>query len=97
VALVLSINDGNGNPIQISSSAVNVRTATNEFATFSFLAADNKGKILADVEVPVSKNMNVCIPYLTDFKLVASFSANGEGVYVDNVLQHSGKSVQDFS
>ena len=97
VALVLSINDGNGNPIQISSSAVNVRTATNEFATFSFLASDNKGKILTDVEVPVSGNMSVCIPYLTDFKLIASFSANGEGVYVDNVEQHSGKSVQDFS
>lgn len=97
VALVLSVADGNGNPIQISSSAINVRAATNEFASFSFLASDNNGKVLTDVQVPVADNMSVCIPYLADFNLVVSFSTNGEAVYVDNVEQHSGKSVQDFS
>ena len=97
VALVLSVADGNNIPIQISSSAINVRSATNEFASFAFLAADNRGKISEDVEVPIAGNMSVCIPYLSDFRLVASFSTNGEAVYVDNVEQHSGKSVQDFS
>ncbi len=73
-------------------------TAGNRMERFYFTLVANKGRVLTEAEGVLSGNtFSVYLPYVTDFSsLVPSFKATG-AVYVEDVLQKSGVSAQDFS
>lgn len=98
VAIVLTVNDRNNEPVQISSTTFNVRFSGNLFHSFSFLKQNN-ANVLYDVNASVDKNaINICTPLVTDVKnLVATFSTTAEQVYVNNVEQISGVTANDFT
>ena len=98
VAIVLTVNNSNNEEVQISSTAFNVRYAENIFYSFSFLKQNNEN-IIYDVDVPVKDNaMSICTPLVTGvMNLVATFTTGAEHVYVNNVEQVSGVTMNDFT
>jgi hypothetical protein len=98
VTLVLSVKDGSGNDIQLSSSLleINLEGKGDSFLSFGFLLpnSDSERKSLGTSGTSIS----VCLPYGTDISnLKATFTTNGGKVYVGNMKQLSGTTVNDFS
>ena len=97
-ALVLTVNNANNEKVQISSSAINIKSAGNVISSFSFLKKNNTG-VIYDVNISVSdNNITICTPLVTDVTtLAATFTTNGEKVLVNNIEQISGVTVNDFT
>lgn len=97
VVFVINTVDENGNAIQISSSAFRVKYASCAITSFSFKKALNL-HVLKDVEGIIDGNdITICSPYITNAEdLIANFKSNGK-VYIDNIEQKSGASVNDFT
>ena len=97
VILVLSTKDGTGNSIQLSSSLLHISSGSggNSFLSFG-VSSSVVGKF--DALGISGKDVSVCVPYGTDISnLVATFYTNGDKVFVDDVEQISGVTVNDFS
>lgn len=97
VILVLSTKDGTGNSIQLSSSLLHISSGSggNSFLSFG-VSSSVVGKF--DALGISGKDVSVCVPYGTDISnLVATFNTNGDKVFVDDVEQISGVTVNDFS
>lgn len=97
VILVLSTKDGIGNSIQLSSSLLHISSGSggNSFLSFG-VSSSVVGKF--DALGISGKDVSVCVPYGTDISnLVATFNTNGDKVFVDDVEQISGVTVNDFS
>ncbi len=92
VALVIQSRDNNGNAIEITSSTtmnVYMKQATPEFTSFAINSTDGTitdGKIT----VLLSHSTNLA-------NLAVTFEANGAKVYVGDVEQTSGVTLNDFS
>lgn len=100
VALVLIITNENGERIQISSSAFEIKCSGNSLTDFKFLKQDNDSTwVINDVIATIeNNNINVYTPYIfSKTNLVATFSTNGEKVFVGNEEQISGISSNDYS
>ena len=72
--------------------------ANNAFTSFTLKAKGNSPSVLKDVKATVNGNeITFSSPYITDVAhLQPSFVTNGT-VYVDNTIQKSGASEQDFT
>lgn len=97
-ALVLTINDGLGQTVQISSSPVEIKYSGNLINSFSFLKSDNTG-VNNDVDaVIIENNIIVNTPSIQDRNnLIAHFTTNGAKVFVGEKEQTSGITSNDFS
>jgi len=98
VSLVLSVNDGAGRDVQISSSVLEVCRSHNIMTGFRFLKENNPG-LLGDVEATIDgSTITIKTPLAFDVtSLVPSFTTGGSYVYVGRDIQYSGSSRQDFS
>ena len=100
MALVLTVTNGNGEKLQISSSAVQIMYSGNLLTEFKFMKTDNAiTNVLENVEATIDGN-NIILntPFiLNKTKLVASFKTNGKKVYVGDKEQLSSVSINDFS
>lgn len=100
MALVLTVTNGNGEKLQISSSAIQIKYSGSLLTEFKFMKADNASTdVLENVEATIDGN-NIVLntPFiLNKAKLVASFKTNGKKVYVGDKEQNSGISINDFS
>lgn len=97
-ALVLSVANSTGTPVQISSSAFSVKYTGNIFTSFSFLKEHNP-TLIEDIHIALDGGFNYAhyTPYNLDLsKLIASFETNGEKVLANNIEQVSGVSTNDF-
>ena len=100
MALVLTVTNGNGEKIQISSSAIEVKYSGSLLTEFKFMKADNASTdVLENVEATIDGNhIELNTPFiLNKHHLVASFKTNGKKVYVGDEEQTSGVSINDFS
>lgn len=98
VAFVLTINDGIGQRVQFSTSAIELVYSDALFSSFRFLKSNNES-ILGDVEASIEGNtIKIKTDKLYDLSsLIPSFTTSSEKVYVDGALQQSGISAHDFT
>lgn len=98
VALVLTINDGVGQTIQLSSSAIELVYSNELFTSFSILKANNN-QVLGDSVASIDGNkITILTPYIFDASsLIPTFTTSGGKVFVDGELQESGVSAHDFT
>lgn len=98
VALVLSTKDSAGESIQLSSSLLHIfmEDIGNSLLSFGVSSPTLPGTFGA---LGISgKEVSVCLPYGTDISnLIATFTTNGEKVYIGDIEQISGTTVNDFS
>ena len=98
-ALVLSVANSTGTPVQISSSSFGIKYAGNIFTSFSFLKEHNPS-LSEDIHITFNSNNSrrQFIPYNINLgKLVATFETNGEKVLANNIEQISEITTNDFS
>ena len=98
-ALVLSVANSTGTPVQVSSSSFGIKYAGNIFISFSFLKEHNPS-LSDDIHITFNSNnsRHQYIPYdINPGALVASFETNGEKVLANNIEQISGVTTNDFS
>lgn len=71
----------------------------NELTSFSLEVQNNPSRILEDVNFTIEHNkITAFIPYyLQKDSLVATFTTNGENVYLNDILQISGETINDFT
>lgn len=97
VILVLSTKDGAGNSIQLSSSLLHISSGGGGNSFLSFGVSSSVVGMFDALGIS-GKDVSVCVPYGTDMSnLVATFNTNGDKVFVDDVEQISGVTVNDFS
>lgn len=97
VVLVLSTEDGGGSHIQLSSSLLAIASG-NEGNSFSSFSLSVPGSTTREAISTSGTSISVCMPYGTEVSsLVATFSTNGDKVYVGDVKQVSGTTTNDFS
>lgn len=98
VSLVLTVTNGNGERIQLSSSSVQIKSSCCLFTKFKFFKAEND-KVLEDVECHIDgMNITLSTPFILDkTKLVANYQTNGCKVFVGNNEQENGVTTNDFS
>lgn len=98
ISLVLTINDGAGRSVQISSSSVELFYSSSLITDFKFLKTDNPG-LIGDIQATIDGNkIIVKSPLAFDLTaLIPAFTTGGSKVYVNGELQTSGISSQDFS
>ncbi len=97
VILVLSTKDGTGNSIQLSSSLLHISSGGGGNSFLSFGVSSSVVGMFDALGIS-GKDVSVCVPYGTDISnLVATFNTNGDKVFVDDVEQISGVTVNDFS
>ena len=97
---VLTITNANGEKMQISSSAVQIKYSSNLLTEFRFLKSDNGStEVLENVEATIDGNtITVNTPFiLNKTNLVACFKSNGKKVYVGDKEQTSSITANDFS
>ena len=100
MALVLTITNANGEKMQISSSAVQIKYSSNLLTEFRFLKSDNGStEVLENVEATIDGNtITINTPFiLNKTNLVACFKSNGKKVYVGDKEQTSSITANDFS
>ena len=97
-SLVLTLKNGNGETIQLSSSAFEIKYSSNLITEFKFLKSDNTS-VLEDVEATIDgANITLNTPFIFDrTNLVASYKTNGKRLFVNDVEQTSGVSINNFS
>lgn len=97
VILVLSTKDGAGNSIQLSSSLLHISSGDEGNSFLSFGVSSSVSGMFDALGIS-GKEVSVCVPYGTDVSnLVATFTTNGDKIYVNDVEQISGVTVNDFS
>jgi len=97
VILVLSTKDGAGNSIQLSSSLLYIASGDEGNSFLSFGVSSSVTGMFDALGIS-GKEISVCVPYGTDVSnLVATFNTNGDKVFVDDVEQISGVTVNNFS
>lgn len=97
VVLVLSTKDGAGNSIQLSSSLLHVFSGDEGNSFLSFGVLNHKVEVINALGI-CGEKISVCLPYGTDVtNLKTVFTTNGEKVYVGDIEQESGLTVNDFS
>lgn len=65
---------------------------------FSFLETNNEGAVMRNLVADIKDNqITISSPFISQGKLVANFSTNGESVLVNGIPQESGVTVNDFS
>ncbi|MBR5634880.1 MAG: CotH kinase family protein [Prevotella sp.] len=98
-ALVLSLEDQQGKPVEVSSSAFRALYSSNLITEFSFLLKDNSGKVTDDVVVvPNGNNIVIRSPYVLSAEgLIPTWVTNGQKVFVAGVEQQNGITPQNFS
>lgn len=98
MALVLSVDNGAGEKIQISSSAIEIYYSHTLLSEFKFTMADNPA-VLEDIAASIEQNdVSLTTPFITDVtNLIPQFTTTGQQVTVNGVPQISGVSAQDFS
>lgn len=98
MALVLSVDNGAGEKIQISSSAIEIYYSHTLLSEFKFTMADNP-VVLEDIAASIEQNdVSLTTPFITDVtNLIPQFTTTGQQVTVNGVPQTSGVSAQDFS
>lgn len=98
VSFVLTIDNGMGEKVQVSSSAFEVLYSGSLITAFSFKKSNNPS-ILEDVEATINGNsIIVDTPFIFDLtSLIPSFTSNGDKVYVGNIEQKSNVSSNDFT
>ncbi|CAN5136373.1 CotH kinase family protein [soil metagenome] len=71
----------------------------NELTSFSLEVQNNPSRIREDVNFTIEHNkITAFIPYyLQKDSLVATFTTNGENVYLNDILQISGETINDFT
>ena len=98
VSLVLTINNGAGKTVQISSSALEIFYSTSLITAFRFEKANNPGLLEDAVGVVEGNTITVKSALILDpSSLIPTFSTGGSKVYVGNELQTSGVSAQNFT
>ena len=97
-ALVLSVANATGTPVQISSSSFGIKYAGNIFTSFSFLK-ENNPSLPQDIHITFNNNTRLqYIPYnISLSRLIATFETNGEKVLANNIEQISGITTNDYS
>lgn len=98
-ALVMTVDDGSGRKVQISSSAAEIRLCDNLFTAFAFRAEDNPGKVLADVTARIEGHeVTLDTPFIMDLtSLIPTFATKGDRVFAMGTEQVSGFTACDFS
>ena len=99
IALVLSLSNAAGDPVEVSSSATRIKYTDNMLLGFSFLSEHNPSTVICDVEGSIDgSSIKVISPYITSPNhLVATFHSSGHKVLVGGVEQESGVTANDFS
>lgn len=97
-ALILTINDGLGQTVQISSSPVEIKYSGNLINSFSFLKTDNLS-LNEDLNAAIYGNSIIINSTSIQDKnnLVARFTTNGAKVFVGEKEQTSGITTNDFA
>ena len=97
-ALVLTINDGLGQTVQLSSSSTEIKYSGNLITEFKFLKADNVN-VSDDISAVILGNDIIInsTKLLSKDRLIASFLSNGVKVFVDDIEQTSGITINDYS
>lgn len=97
VVLVLSTKDGAGNSIQLSSSLLHISSGDAGNSFLSFEVSSSAVNVFGALGIS-GKEVSVCVPNETDISnLVATFTTNGDKVFINDVEQISGVTVNDFS
>ena len=98
LALVMTVNDGLGQTVQLSSSAIEAIYSCNLITAFSFLKADNTGTLESVAAVIDGTNITINTPFIFDkTNLIATYETNGAKVFVGNDEQTSGITANDFT
>ncbi|MBR1469491.1 MAG: CotH kinase family protein, partial [Prevotella sp.] len=99
LALVLTLEDQFGEPVEVSSSAFRAIYSSNMITEFSFLLEDNQGKITRDVvAIPNGNHIIIRSPFvLNPAGLVPTWVTNGQKVLVNGVEQQNGVTPQNFT